>query len=118
MFTPIPCKAAKTSLPFPCDDQIEDNDKYFHSGPPFLILLHPALGPLWEVTKQKVPVQYKMLSALGSRIRRVMFLFERSYLDIMFVVGKVFTLTQYSTNSISNEILEFMIFEGNSNFGR
>lgn len=34
--------------------QIESNDKYLYSGPPFLILLHPALGPLWEVTRQKV----------------------------------------------------------------
>lgn len=33
--------------------KIEDNGKYFHSRPPFLILLHPALGPLWEVTRQK-----------------------------------------------------------------
>lgn len=34
--------------------QIEGNDKYVDSGPPFLILLHPALGPLWEITRQKV----------------------------------------------------------------
>lgn len=34
--------------------QIEDNSKYLDSGPPFLILLHPALGPLWEVTRKKV----------------------------------------------------------------
>ncbi|KAF6164905.1 hypothetical protein GIB67_017108 [Kingdonia uniflora] len=33
--------------------KIEDNENYFNSGPPFLILLHPALGPLWEVTRQK-----------------------------------------------------------------
>ncbi|XP_042512379.1 UTP--glucose-1-phosphate uridylyltransferase 3, chloroplastic isoform X2 [Macadamia integrifolia] len=33
--------------------EIEGNDKYVDSGPPFLILLHPALGPLWEVTRQK-----------------------------------------------------------------
>ncbi|KAF3433372.1 hypothetical protein FNV43_RR24474 [Rhamnella rubrinervis] len=33
--------------------KIEDNSKYLDSGPPFLILLHPALGPLWEVTRQK-----------------------------------------------------------------
>lgn len=33
--------------------EIESNDKYLNSGPPFLILLHPALGPLWEVTRQK-----------------------------------------------------------------
>lgn len=39
-----------------CDIEIpliEDNNKYFNSGPPFIILLHPALGPLWEVTRQK-----------------------------------------------------------------
>ncbi|XP_057980825.1 UTP--glucose-1-phosphate uridylyltransferase 3, chloroplastic isoform X2 [Malania oleifera] len=33
--------------------ELEGNDKYVDSGPPFLILLHPALGPLWEVTRQK-----------------------------------------------------------------
>ena len=33
--------------------QVEGNDKYVY-GPPFLMLLHPALGPLWEVTRQKV----------------------------------------------------------------
>lgn len=33
--------------------KIEGNEKYVNSGPPFLILLHPALGPLWEVTRQK-----------------------------------------------------------------
>ncbi|CAB4270981.1 unnamed protein product [Prunus armeniaca] len=33
--------------------EIESNENYLSSGPPFLILLHPALGPLWEVTRQK-----------------------------------------------------------------
>ncbi|XP_065871115.1 UTP--glucose-1-phosphate uridylyltransferase 3, chloroplastic [Euphorbia lathyris] len=33
--------------------EIEGNDRYVDSGPPFLIFLHPALGPLWEVTRQK-----------------------------------------------------------------
>ncbi|GLT92937.1 hypothetical protein SLE2022_107470 [Rubroshorea leprosula] len=33
--------------------EIEGNDKYVNSGPPYLIFLHPALGPLWEVTRQK-----------------------------------------------------------------
>lgn len=41
--------------------QIESNDKYANSGPPYHILLHPALGPLWEVTSQKV--------SFGERIR-------------------------------------------------
>ncbi|XP_039138801.1 uncharacterized protein LOC120276130 isoform X2 [Dioscorea cayenensis subsp. rotundata] len=34
--------------------RVEDNTKYLQSGPPFLILLHPALGPLWEITRQKI----------------------------------------------------------------
>ncbi|XP_035539089.1 UTP--glucose-1-phosphate uridylyltransferase 3, chloroplastic isoform X2 [Juglans regia] len=33
--------------------EIKGNDVYVDSGPPFLLLLHPALGPLWEVTRQK-----------------------------------------------------------------
>jgi len=30
------------------------NHCYVDNGPPFLILLHPALGPLWDVTRQKI----------------------------------------------------------------
>ncbi|ERN08982.1 UTP--glucose-1-phosphate uridylyltransferase 3, chloroplastic isoform X1 [Amborella trichopoda] len=40
----------------PCNieiPKIEDNSHYIHSVPPFIVLLHPALGPLWEVTRQK-----------------------------------------------------------------
>ncbi|KAI4306479.1 hypothetical protein L6164_029753 [Bauhinia variegata] len=33
--------------------EIQANEKYLDCGPPFLILMHPALGPLWEVTRQK-----------------------------------------------------------------
>lgn len=33
--------------------EILGNENYVDSGPPFLILLHPALGPLWEVIRQK-----------------------------------------------------------------
>ncbi|ESQ44484.1 hypothetical protein EUTSA_v10005783mg [Eutrema salsugineum] len=39
-----------------CDIKIpmvEPNDKYVDSPPPYIILLHPALGPLWEVSRQK-----------------------------------------------------------------
>ncbi|GJZ65347.1 putative reverse transcriptase domain-containing protein [Tanacetum coccineum] len=34
-------------------EYIESNDKYADPGPPYLILLHHALGPLWEVIRQK-----------------------------------------------------------------
>lgn len=33
--------------------EVGDNEQYIETGPPYLILLHPALGPLWEVTRQK-----------------------------------------------------------------
>ncbi|KAL8137487.1 hypothetical protein V2J09_003488 [Rumex salicifolius] len=33
--------------------EIGGNNEYIESGPPYLIFLHPALGPLWEVTRQK-----------------------------------------------------------------
>lgn len=33
--------------------KVEDNSCYLYSGPPFLVFLHPALGPLWEVVRQK-----------------------------------------------------------------
>ncbi|KAL4350105.1 hypothetical protein HN51_031179 [Arachis hypogaea] len=33
--------------------EIEANENYVNSEPPLLILLHPALGPLWEITRQK-----------------------------------------------------------------
>ncbi|KAF2319143.1 hypothetical protein GH714_013553 [Hevea brasiliensis] len=33
--------------------KVEGNDRYVNSGPPFIIFLHPSLGPLWEVTRQK-----------------------------------------------------------------
>jgi hypothetical protein len=42
--------------------QIGADANYVDSGPPFLILLHPALGPLWEVTRQKVTLYIMLLS--------------------------------------------------------
>uniref|UniRef100_A0A0E0HFS6 UGP3-like C-terminal hexapeptide repeats domain-containing protein n=1 Tax=Oryza nivara TaxID=4536 RepID=A0A0E0HFS6_ORYNI len=33
--------------------QVKDNCEYLRSGPPFLIFLHPALGPFWDITRQK-----------------------------------------------------------------
>ncbi|GAV90736.1 hypothetical protein CFOL_v3_34140 [Cephalotus follicularis] len=36
--------------------EIESNDRYVDCGPPYLILLHPALGPIWEVIRQKFNV--------------------------------------------------------------
>ncbi|XP_074287197.1 UTP--glucose-1-phosphate uridylyltransferase 3, chloroplastic isoform X2 [Silene latifolia] len=33
--------------------EVGGNENYIESGPPYLIFLHPALGPLWEVSRQK-----------------------------------------------------------------
>ncbi|KAL6609811.1 hypothetical protein ACP70R_039780 [Stipagrostis hirtigluma subsp. patula] len=32
---------------------VKDNSEYLRSGPPFLIFLHPALGPFWDIIRQK-----------------------------------------------------------------
>lgn len=34
--------------------QVKENSHYLKFRPPFLIFLHPALGPLWEIIRQKV----------------------------------------------------------------
>ncbi|KAL2248937.1 UNVERIFIED_CONTAM: UTP--glucose-1-phosphate uridylyltransferase 3, chloroplastic [Sesamum indicum] len=48
--------------------QVQGNEEYVNSGPPYLILLHPALGPLWEVTRQKLDGSLLVLAenAVGS----------------------------------------------------
>ncbi|XP_040380381.1 UTP--glucose-1-phosphate uridylyltransferase 3, chloroplastic isoform X2 [Oryza brachyantha] len=33
--------------------KVKDNSEYLCSGPPFLIFLHPALGPFWDIMRQK-----------------------------------------------------------------
>ncbi|XBJ11011.1 hypothetical protein VPH35_015774 [Triticum aestivum] len=33
--------------------EVKDNNEYLHSGLPFIIFLHPALGPFWDIVKQK-----------------------------------------------------------------
>ncbi|XP_062179891.1 UTP--glucose-1-phosphate uridylyltransferase 3, chloroplastic isoform X2 [Phragmites australis] len=32
---------------------VKDNSEYLCSGPPFLVFLHPALGPFWDIIRQK-----------------------------------------------------------------
>ncbi|XWS65818.1 hypothetical protein CRYUN_Cryun05aG0146300 [Craigia yunnanensis] len=44
--------------------EVEENDKYVDSGPPFLIFFHPALGPLWEVTRQKNDLNFLVNSSM------------------------------------------------------
>jgi len=34
--------------------QMLGNHCYVDTGPPFIVLQHPALGPLWDVIRQKV----------------------------------------------------------------
>ncbi|CAI0416081.1 unnamed protein product, partial [Linum tenue] len=50
--------------------QVEDDEKYVNSIPPFLILLHPALGPLWEVMRQKAGLKKgRYRRALSCKLR-------------------------------------------------
>lgn len=34
--------------------EMESNECYIELGPPFIALLHPAIGPLWSVVRQKI----------------------------------------------------------------
>ncbi|KAL2635747.1 hypothetical protein R1flu_007226 [Riccia fluitans] len=34
--------------------EMEDHHRYVDSGPPFIVLIHPSLGPLWNIVSQKV----------------------------------------------------------------
>ncbi|KAL3684030.1 hypothetical protein R1sor_002052 [Riccia sorocarpa] len=34
--------------------EMEDHHRYVDSGPPFIVFIHPALGPLWTIVSQKV----------------------------------------------------------------
>ncbi|KAH9535820.1 hypothetical protein CY35_17G073500 [Sphagnum magellanicum] len=34
--------------------KMESNHCYVDSWPPFIVLLHPAMGPLWDITRQKI----------------------------------------------------------------
>lgn len=34
--------------------RMEDNQCYLETGPPYIAVLHPALGPLWDVVRQKI----------------------------------------------------------------
>ncbi|XP_024518512.1 UTP--glucose-1-phosphate uridylyltransferase 3, chloroplastic [Selaginella moellendorffii] len=35
-------------------DEMESNQCYIDTGPPFIALLHPAIGPLWNIFRQKI----------------------------------------------------------------
>lgn len=35
-------------------DRMEGHHCYIDTGPPFIVLFHPALGPIWDVIRQKV----------------------------------------------------------------
>eukprot|EP00249_Psilotum_nudum_P021955 c28315_g1_i1 orf=217-3141(+) len=34
--------------------EMDSNECYVESGPPFIALLHPGLGPLWHIVRQKI----------------------------------------------------------------
>ncbi|BFI29308.1 UTP---glucose-1-phosphate uridylyltransferase [Marchantia polymorpha subsp. ruderalis] len=34
--------------------EMEDNHRYVDSGPPFIVLIHPSIGPLWDIVSQKI----------------------------------------------------------------
>ena len=41
-------------------------EQYLEAGPAFLVWLHPALGPLWNVTQQKIQVRRRSMPSRGT----------------------------------------------------
>ncbi|KAH9535818.1 hypothetical protein CY35_17G073500 [Sphagnum magellanicum] len=48
--------------------KMESNHCYVDSWPPFIVLLHPAMGPLWDITRQKLKgsLLVKATNVMGS----------------------------------------------------
>lgn len=96
--------------------KIGDNSNYLDSGPPFLILLHPALGPLWEVTRQKVSLVWPLwyISSFNSVLD---FYFrgvecELSYLlDYLWIIHNVFLPSHLRTYIFDSSFFPFSSFQ-------
>ncbi|XP_012699951.2 UTP--glucose-1-phosphate uridylyltransferase 3, chloroplastic isoform X1 [Setaria italica] len=70
---------------------VKDNSEYLHSGPPFLIFLHPALGPFWDIIHQKF-VGGSISKGSELQIEVAEFLWKNVELDGSLIIGFVNSL--------------------------
>ncbi|KAH6823475.1 UDP-glucose pyrophosphorylase 3 [Perilla frutescens var. hirtella] len=86
--------------------EVEGNEKYVNSGPPYFILLHPALGPLWEVIRQKF-VGGSIAKGSELQIEVAEFLWRNVELDGSLVVLAENIVGSTTTNEVGEALLQY-----------
>ncbi|KAL7108918.1 hypothetical protein ACP275_06G143000 [Erythranthe tilingii] len=86
--------------------KVEGNEEYANSGPPYLILLHPALGPLWEVTRQKF-LGGSISKGSELQIEVAEFLWRNVQLDGSLIILAENVVGSTKTNEIGEPILQY-----------
>ncbi|KAL1559274.1 UTP--glucose-1-phosphate uridylyltransferase 3, chloroplastic [Salvia divinorum] len=86
--------------------EVEDNEMYVNCGPPYLILLHPALGPLWEIISQKF-VGGSIAKGSELQIEVAEFLWRNVQLDGSLVVLAENIVGSTKTNEIGEALLQY-----------
>ncbi|KAL8520290.1 hypothetical protein ACS0TY_011002 [Phlomoides rotata] len=86
--------------------KIEGNEEYVNSGPPYLILLHPALGPLWEVTRQKF-LGGSIAKGSELQIEVAEFLWRNVQLDGSLIILAENVVGSTRTNELDEAILQY-----------
>lgn len=86
--------------------EVGDNEQYIESGPPYLILLHPALGPLWEVARQKF---HGGSISMGSELQIDVaeFFWRDVQLDGSMIIVAENVMGSMRTNGSGEQILEY-----------
>ncbi|GFQ07401.1 hypothetical protein PHJA_002884200 [Phtheirospermum japonicum] len=86
--------------------KVEGNEEYVNSGPPYLILLHPALGPLWAVTRQKF-LGGSIAKGSELQIEVAEFLWSNVQLDGSLIILAENVVGSTKTNEIGEPILQY-----------
>ncbi|KAL3652255.1 UTP--glucose-1-phosphate uridylyltransferase 3, chloroplastic [Castilleja foliolosa] len=86
--------------------KVEVNEEYVNSGPPYLILLHPALGPLWEVTRQKF-LGGSIAKGSELQIEVAEFLWSNVQLDGSLIILAENVVGSTKSNGIGEHILQY-----------
>ncbi|KAK6145538.1 hypothetical protein DH2020_022358 [Rehmannia glutinosa] len=86
--------------------KVEGNEEYVNSGPPYLIFLHPALGPLWEVTRQKF-LGGSIAKGSELQIEVAEFLWRNVQLEGSLIISAENVVGSTKTNGIGEPIVQY-----------
>lgn len=85
---------------------VKDNCEYLRSGPPFLIFLHPALGPFWDIIRQKF-VRGSVSNGSELQIEVAEFLWKDVELDGSLIILADNIMGSTKKNKDGEEILHY-----------